>query len=373
MATLRLVLSSGGKFNPKNYAINRRTKFGTSDVILYSKIKNICDTRTKRNGMDQTSIVQRKETVNLYGDRAFALLKKHTEAGAKYRFGKLSDAESSRLAHEFSLILATHSAKVFLYWADVVTKIRQTTYPYIFGVQNCSLVSFCLGITEVNPLQADSYFERLLNRHSVQMPKLFAEVPNGKRDAIWSRLSDEEKAVTEIEENADRSDIPVMEAEAFFEKNSCNDRGILLRAAERFGFGWPKNPPETIGRLADFLVYMRYAEFMEKRPTILYQEDAAGLLVKAGLSYEEAECARRAFAKHERRKLKFYRRKMQWAARAVGDSAESVKDVFAEVEGRINYTVCRASYVAMAKYLYMETFFKEKAGREVYGDPKTHS
>lgn len=77
--------------------------------------------------------------------------------------------------------------------------------------------------------------------------------------------------------------------------------------------------------------------------------------------------------KHDRRKCNFYPRKIQWVAKAFGASAESAKDVFSEVESRINYTVCRASYVAMAKYLYMETFFKEKAGREAYGDPKTHS
>ena len=220
--------------------------------------------------MDQSFTPQRKETADLYGDGAFALLKERTEVGAKHCFGELSDAERNRLAYEVSLILATHSAKVFLYWADAVAKIKQTTYPYIFGVQNCSLVSFCHGITEVDPLQTDSCFERLLNRRSVQVPKLFAEVPNGKRAEKWSRLSEDERTVTEIEENADRADISPREAETFFEKNSCNDRKILLRAAERFGFGWPKNPPETIGRLADFLVYMRYTEFMEKRPTILY-------------------------------------------------------------------------------------------------------
>ena len=122
-----------------------------------------------------------------YGDEAFVVLRQRTEEGAKRRFCRLNDRVKNCLDNEFEMIRATNTAKLFLYWADTVALIKQRTYPYICSVQNCSLVSYCLGITEVNPLSASSYFERLLNRQSAHVPILFIEVPKGRREELWER------------------------------------------------------------------------------------------------------------------------------------------------------------------------------------------
>lgn len=116
------------------------------------------------------------------GEAAFVVLEQKVEKGAKRRFGCIGESEKNRLAHEFELIHATNTTKLFLYWADIVAAIRQKIYPYIYSVQNCSLVSYCLGITEVDPLLTGSYFERLLTRRSTHVPILFIEVPKG-----WGR------------------------------------------------------------------------------------------------------------------------------------------------------------------------------------------
>lgn len=99
---------------------------------------------------------------------------------------------------------------------------------------------------------------------------------------------------------------------------------------------------------------------MDKKHSLLYQEDAVDLLVKAGFSYEEAEGSRRAFAMKNRGKISFYRNAFEQAARKKGYSVSETNAVFSAVEKEINITVCRAAYVAMAQYLYMETFFLEK-------------
>lgn len=90
------------------------------------------------------------------------------------------------------------------------------------------------------------------------------------------------------------------------------------------------------------------------------------MLVKAGLSYEEAECARRAFAKKNRLEINFYRNVFLQTARKKGYSTNEANAVFSEVERESIFTVCRASYLAMAQYLYMEEYFKKKRDEQLY-------
>ena len=293
------------------------------------------------------------------GEAAFVVLEQKVEKGAKRRFGCIGESEKNRLAHEFELIRETDTAKLFLYWAKIVAAIRQKIYPYIYSVQNCSLVSYCLGITEVNPLLTGSYFERLLTRRSAHVPILFIEVPKGRGREASEYLGEEVKSLIEIEENAALSDLDPIDVMDFFKRATFENRELLQSAAASLGLAGQK-PLETVRALADLLVYKRYKEFMDEKPSLLYQEDAVDLLVKAGLSYEEAECARRAFAMKNRGETTSCRKMFERAARKNGYSIGEANAIFSAVEKEINLTVCRASYVAMAQYLYMDTFFQDK-------------
>ena len=152
------------------------------------------------------------------GEAAFVVLEQKVEKGAKRRFGCIGESEKNRLAHEFELIRATNTTKLFLYWADIVAAIRQKIYPYIYSVQNCSLVSYCLGITEVNPLLTGSYFERLLTRRSTHVPILFIEVPKGWGQEASKSLEGEVKSLIEIEENAALPDLSPKDVMNFFKR-----------------------------------------------------------------------------------------------------------------------------------------------------------
>lgn len=293
------------------------------------------------------------------GEAAFVVLEQKVEKGAKRRFGCIGESEKNRLAHEFELIRETDTAKLFLYWADIVAAIRQKIYPYIYSVQNCSLVSYCLGITEVNPLLAGSYFERLLTRHSTRIPILFIEVPKGQGAEASEYLEEKAKPLIEIKENDTLPDLAPKDVMDFFKRATFENLELLQSAAASLGLAGQK-PLETVRALADLLVYKRYAEFMDEKPSLLYQEDAVDLLVKAGHSYEEAECARRAFAMKNRGKINFYRKIFERAARKNGYPINEANAMFSAIEKEIDFTVCRASYVAMAQYLYMDTFLQDK-------------
>lgn len=98
--------------------------------------------------MDKEFILQLETVPDIYGGEAHSLLEKRAENGAKRRFGKIDIAIKNRLLHELELIWVTNTAKLFLHWTDVIAKIKQKTYPYIYSVHNCSLVAFCLGVAE---------------------------------------------------------------------------------------------------------------------------------------------------------------------------------------------------------------------------------
>ncbi|MFI3251696.1 MAG: DNA polymerase III subunit alpha [bacterium] len=47
-----------------------------------------------------------------------------------------------------------------------------------------SLVSYCLGITEIDPLEYDLYFERFLNPDRITMPDIDIDFPDNKREEV---------------------------------------------------------------------------------------------------------------------------------------------------------------------------------------------
>lgn len=310
--------------------------------------------------MDRNFLQQLEQVPNRYGDDALLVLQRRAEEGAKRRFRRLNKAVKYRLAKEFEWIRATNTAKLFLFWADAVASIKRITYPYDCSAQNCSLVSYCLGITEVDPLSAGGYFERRLSGDRRLLPVLFIEVPKGRREELWERL--DEQTLIEIEENAARSDLSAKDVSAFFERQTYKGKEILRWAAASLEFEGRIKSPKTLRELAELLVYKRYTEFTDEKPAILYQEDAVDLLVKAGFSYEEADNARRAFAKKNRIEIDFYRDIYLQTARMAGRSVEEANSEFSALERDSMFTVCRASYIAMAQYLYMDTYFKEKQG-----------
>jgi len=92
--------------------------------------------------------------------------------GAKARFGGVTDEVKERLDRELSVIERMKYATYFLIVWDFVRFARESDIPVGPGRGSASgsLVSYCLGITSVDPLKYNLIFERFLNPERVSMP-----------------------------------------------------------------------------------------------------------------------------------------------------------------------------------------------------------
>lgn len=93
-------------------------------------------------------------------------------AGAEERFGVLTNEVRTRLEYELGVIERMHYATYFLIVWDFVRFAHENSIPVGPGRGSAagSLVSYCLGITSVDPLKYNLIFERFLNPDRVSMP-----------------------------------------------------------------------------------------------------------------------------------------------------------------------------------------------------------
>jgi DNA polymerase-3 subunit alpha len=91
--------------------------------------------------------------------------------GLQYRYSRLTDEISERLARELDLIRQKDFVTYFLISWDIVRYARQRGYFYVGrGSGANSLVAYCLGITDVDPIELDLYFERFINLYRDSPP-----------------------------------------------------------------------------------------------------------------------------------------------------------------------------------------------------------
>jgi len=93
-------------------------------------------------------------------------------AGAESRYGEVTDAIRERLEFELSVITRMEYSTYFLIVWDFVryAKEHEISVGPGRGSAAGSLVSFCLGITSVDPLKYKLLFERFLNPDRISMP-----------------------------------------------------------------------------------------------------------------------------------------------------------------------------------------------------------
>ncbi|PYO64996.1 MAG: DNA polymerase III subunit alpha, partial [Gemmatimonadetes bacterium] len=118
------------------------------------------------------------------GDEADALsqLRALVEGGARRRYGVevLSPVVRERIEHELAIIATKRYAGYFLVVWDIVA--HAPTHCGRGSVAN-SIVSYCLGLTHVDPLQQGLVFERFLNPGRKDPPDADLDFPWDERDA----------------------------------------------------------------------------------------------------------------------------------------------------------------------------------------------
>jgi error-prone DNA polymerase len=111
----------------------------------------------------------------------FAILEARCEEGARARYGAVTPVVRARLDHELRIIRDKRFADYFLVVQEIV---RQSPRTCGRGSAAASIVSYVLGITHVEPIRHDLYFERFLNRGRVDPPDIDVDFCWDERDDV---------------------------------------------------------------------------------------------------------------------------------------------------------------------------------------------
>lgn len=116
---------------------------------------------------------------------AFTLLLKHTYEGLERRYGEAVAGIKNRLDEELQVINDLGLADYFLIVYDIYLEAkRRKMMTLTRGSAANSLVCYCLGLTEVDPVKYDFYFTRFLNRSRSSLPDIDIDFSWKERDEI---------------------------------------------------------------------------------------------------------------------------------------------------------------------------------------------
>jgi DNA polymerase-3 subunit alpha/error-prone DNA polymerase len=113
------------------------------------------------------------------------LLRQLVVTGAEQRYGELSDAILERIDYELDIINKKGFASYFLFMHDIVSLANRTCGR---GSGAASIVSYSLGITNVDPIAHRLYFERFLNLSRLDPPDIDVDFPWDERDALIQQV-----------------------------------------------------------------------------------------------------------------------------------------------------------------------------------------
>ena len=108
-------------------------------------------------------------------------------AGLKKRLNnRLDPVYVNRLQYELGVIAKMHFEDYFLIVYDFIRYARKNGI-YVGpgrGSAAGSLVSYCLGITMIDPLKYNLLFERFLNPERISMPDIDTDIPDDRREEV---------------------------------------------------------------------------------------------------------------------------------------------------------------------------------------------
>lgn len=115
-----------------------------------------------------------------------AYLDKLSHEGLAKRYAEITPVIRERLTHELAVINKMGYAGYFLITQDFINEARRMGVAVGPGRGSAagSLVSYALGITNVDPLKYDLLFERFLNPDRVSMPDIDIDFSDSKRDLV---------------------------------------------------------------------------------------------------------------------------------------------------------------------------------------------
>ncbi len=116
---------------------------------------------------------------------ADTMLWNETFKGLEKRFTQVTESAKNRMEMEISVICEMGYSNYFLIVWDIVNEAKRRGMMTIGrGSAANSLVAFCLGITQIDPLEHNLYFERFLNKARSSPPDFDIDFSWKERDEI---------------------------------------------------------------------------------------------------------------------------------------------------------------------------------------------
>lgn len=112
---------------------------------------------------------------------AYETLRRKALAGAVWRYGRMTIDLQQRFDRELVLIRDKGFAHYFLVVEELARRSERTCGR---GSAAASLVAYCLGITHVDPMKHNLFFERFLNEGRLDPPDIDVDFPWDERDEI---------------------------------------------------------------------------------------------------------------------------------------------------------------------------------------------
>ncbi|MDX1623438.1 MAG: DNA polymerase III subunit alpha [Gemmatimonadota bacterium] len=130
------------------------------------------------------------------------LLEERARAGLAERYDEVDGKVRERFEYELDVIVKTGYAGYFLIVADFIAHAREKGIAVGPGRGSAagSLVAYCLGITDLDPLQYGLLFERFLNPERISMPDIDIDFRDDRRGEIIEYVKEKygEESVAQI-------------------------------------------------------------------------------------------------------------------------------------------------------------------------------
>ncbi|MGM9512398.1 DNA polymerase III subunit alpha [Larkinella sp. GY13] len=198
-----------------------------------------------------------------------ALLRKLAFSGLRNRYGEQDAVATKRVESELQVIEELDFTSYFLITWDIVRYAHSQGYFHIGrGSGANSIVAYCLGITDVDPIALDLYFERFINPHRTSPPDF-------DLDFSWT---DRDELTDYIFKKWGREHVCLMATYVTF-----RDRAAYRELGKVFGLpkaeidALVKDPTAVVG--GEYAKYIfRYAPLLEDFPNYL-SVHAGGILI----------------------------------------------------------------------------------------------
>ncbi len=119
------------------------------------------------------------------------LLRRLAYSGLEKRYGKDHEVAGKRVEKELKVIDELNFCSYFLITWDIIRYSNSMGFMHVGrGSGANSIVSYCLGITDICPLELDLYFERFLNLNRKSPPDFDIDWSWQNRDAILEYIFD---------------------------------------------------------------------------------------------------------------------------------------------------------------------------------------